>query len=325
MTNLNEILEHFTTKRILVVGDIMLDHYIWGRVERISPEAPVPVLDVQREEYRLGGAANVALNLKALGAEVWLAGLVGSDDMADKLRALLQEAGIGAEAVVTDKKRPTTVKTRIGADTQQIVRIDRESRQPIAYGVSGILLERLEPIVNQVDAVILEDYNKGVLTAEIIDLLTRGSKNRGKLVAVDPKQENFFEYYQVDLFKPNYSELQRKIGEPFKTEAAFLRAAWKVRKFNKCRHLVVTRGEKGMYLFTENKQMHHIGTAAKEVYDVSGAGDTVIAALTLALAEGCDIYTAAVIANHAAGVVCAKMGTATATPEEILASYHDSR
>ncbi len=325
MKELDNILKGFSAKKVLVLGDIMLDHYIWGKVERISPEAPVPVLDVQKEEYRLGGAANVALNLKALGAQVFLCGVVGNDEAGSIVKALLTEKGIDAKAMVADARRATTRKTRIGADTQQIVRIDHENRIDIPAKLEEKIIRQLEKMLRTVDAVIIEDYNKGLLTEKVIESTIMLAKQQGKLVTVDPKQKNFFHYKGVDVFKPNYSEMQKNLGLIFESDAEFAKHAWQLKTKIKCKNLVITRGEKGLFIFSEDKKEHHIPTFAREVYDVSGAGDTVISTLTLALCTGCDIETSAVIANHAAGVVCGKMGTATATIEEIKQSYHDNK
>jgi rfaE bifunctional protein kinase chain/domain len=325
MKDLNRILKGFVSKKILVLGDIMLDHYIWGKVDRISPEAPVPVLDVQNEEYRLGGAANVALNLRALGAQVYLCGVVGDDEAGKKIKALLKMESIDSSAVIIGKKRPTTLKTRIGAVNQQIVRLDREQRLDISAELETAIIKAMQKVIPLIDAVIIEDYNKGLLTEKIISEILKAAGKQGKLISVDPKQKNFFAYKKVDVFKPNYSEMQKNLGVIFEQEADFNKQAVLLKKKLQCKNLVVTRGEKGLYIYSDDSRSHQIPTFAREVFDVSGAGDTVISALTLALCEGCDIRTAAIIANHAAGVVCAKMGTAVATIEEIRQSYNEHK
>jgi rfaE bifunctional protein kinase chain/domain len=325
MKDLNRILKGFVSKKILVLGDIMLDHYIWGKVDRISPEAPVPVLDVQNEEYRLGGAANVALNLRALGAQVYLCGVVGDDEAGEKIKALLKMESIDSSAVIIGKKRPTTLKTRIGAVNQQIVRLDREQRLDISAELETAIIKAMQKVIPLIDAVIIEDYNKGLLTEKIISEILKAAGKQGKLISVDPKQKNFFAYKKVDVFKPNYSEMQKNLGVIFEQEADFNKQAVLLKKKLQCKNLVVTRGEKGLYIYSDDSRSHQIPTFAREVFDVSGAGDTVISALTLALCEGCDIRTAAIIANHAAGVVCAKMGTAVATTEEIRQSYNEHK
>ena len=325
MKDFTKILKSFTHKRVLVLGDIMLDHYIWGKVDRISPEAPVPVLDVQKEEFRLGGAANVALNLKAMGASVYLCGITGKDEAGGIIKQLLSEKGIDAISVITESKRSTTKKTRILAGNQQIVRIDYEEKTDIPKQTENQIIKQLHNQISKMDAVIIEDYNKGLLTEKVIENAIEYAREQHKIIAVDPKQKNFFHYKEADVFKPNYSEMQKNLGVIFENEAEFERQAWLLRVKLKCRDLVVTRGERGLYIFSEDNQIHHIPTFAREVYDVSGAGDTVISALTLSMCSGCDIVNSAIIANHAAGVVCGKAGTATPTINEIIQSYHDKR
>jgi D-glycero-beta-D-manno-heptose-7-phosphate kinase len=325
MKDLNKILLGFVSRRILVLGDVMLDHYIWGKVDRISPEAPVPVLDMQKEEYRLGGAANVALNLKALGAKVYICGVIGNDDAGRQVKELLTRQEIDASAIITDKKRPTTLKTRIGAVNQQIVRIDHENREDISKTLETAIIRAINKTLPMVDAVIIEDYNKGLLTELIIYETVKNAGKLGKMIAVDPKQKNFFNYKKVDVFKPNYGEMQKNLGLIFESEAEFDKQAKLLKDRIKCKNLVVTRGEKGLHIYTDDSKVHQIPTFAREVFDVSGAGDTVISALTLALCEGCDIRMAAIIANHAAGVVCGKIGTAVATIDEIRQSYSEHK
>jgi rfaE bifunctional protein kinase chain/domain len=325
MKDLNKILLGFVSRRILVLGDVMLDHYIWGKVDRISPEAPVPVLDMQKEEYRLGGAANVALNLKALGAKVYICGVIGNDDAGRQVKELLTRQEIDASAIITDKKRPTTLKTRIGAVNQQIVRIDHENREDISKTLETAIIRAINKTLPMVDAVIIEDYNKGLLTELIIYETVKNAGKLGKMIAVDPKQKNFFNYKKVDVFKPNYGEMQKNLGLIFESEAEFDKQAKLLKDRIKCKYLVVTRGEKGLHIYTDDSKVHQIPTFAREVFDVSGAGDTVISALTLALCEGCDIRMAAIIANHAAGVVCGKIGTAVATIDEIRQSYSEHK
>jgi len=325
MKEITAVLKQFTNKTILVIGDVMLDHYIWGNVERISPEAPVPVLDVQKEEYRLGGAANVALNLKTLGAEVLLCGLIGNDEAGKKLVNLLSKKGIKSQTLTIETNRSTTLKTRIGAVTQQIVRIDHEHRLDITAKVENQVVGKLEKVFPEIDAVIVEDYNKGIMTKKVIEAVTKLAAKHHKLLAVDPKQKNFFLYKNADVFKPNYNEMQKNLGVMFENESEFATHAKQLKTKLNCKNLVITRGEKGLYIYSDKERTHQVPTFAREVYDVSGAGDTVISALTLALCSGCDIKTAAIIANHAAGVVCGKMGTAVATIKEIRESFNDHK
>lgn len=320
---IREILKEFASKRILVLGDVMLDHYVWGNVERISPEAPVPVLEAQSEEIRLGGAANVALNIRSLGAEALLVGVIGQDPPAETMKKLLKEKGIGGGHLVPDPERSTTLKTRIGAVNQQILRIDYESKTEISSEFSEKLTGLLGKLLPECDALIIEDYNKGLLTRELIHAALRIARIHKVPVAVDPKLNNFLAYRNVDIFKPNYKEIQSILATSFRDDGEFYQAALDLRRDMEVKNLIVTRGGLGMYIFDGDGKPLHLPTVARQVYDVSGAGDTVISALTLAYAAGADIKLAAQLANHAAGVVCGIKGTASVSPDEIIASYDE--
>lgn len=319
-----ELLKSFAGKKVLVIGDLMLDHYVRGRIDRISPEAPVPVLEAQEEEYRLGGAANVALNLHALGAEVFTLGIRGADFAGERLQQLMQEQGLDTSGLVLTPRRRTTLKTRMSAVNQQLLRIDYEDVSDLDEDTATLIMSRFQAVLNSCAAVIIEDYNKGLLTKELIGKIIAASRTLGIPVAVDPKHKNFFEYAGVTIFKPNFQELQKNLGTKFETEADVFRAAEELRARLNCSYLVLTRGSKGLYIFDGKAEPRHIPTFARDVYDVSGAGDTVISVLSLAFASGADIVSAATIANHAAGVVCGKLGTATASANEILASYEEN-
>lgn len=323
MTELD--LDCWKGKKILVVGDIMLDHYISGRVDRISPEAPVPVIEVKDEEYRLGGAANVALNLQVLGSIPVLLGITGMDAAGAKLNLTLNQFDISTEAIFTDANRVTTQKTRVSAVGQQIVRLDYENQSEINLELENRIIEWLQINLSSFDAVIIEDYNKGLLSLNLIQSLISQAKQAGIIISVDPKQRHFFDYVGVDVFKPNFAEMQKNLGIKFESDEEFFSSAAILQERIKAEVLIVTRGSKGLYIFRDKKLPVQIPTFAKEVYDVSGAGDTVISVLTLAYASGFSIIDAATIANHAAGVVCGKRGTATATIPEIYQSYHDQR
>lgn len=323
MTRTLELLKSFSGKRVLVIGDLMLDHYVRGKIDRISPEAPVPVLEVETEEYRLGGAANVALNLHALGAEVLTIGIHGADFAGERLRQLMQEQGLDISGLVLTPGRRTTLKTRMNAVNQQMLRIDYEDSSDLDESTGEQILNIFQGFLGSIDALIIEDYNKGLLTKDLIHKIIALSSAGGIPVAVDPKHKNFFEYSKVSIFKPNYQELQKNLGIKLETEADVFREAEALRERLNCSYLVLTRGSHGLYIFDGKSVPRHIPTFARDVYDVSGAGDTVISVLSLAYASGADIVTAATIANHAAGVVCGKLGTATATVEEILASCED--
>ncbi len=318
-------LQKFAGKRIMVVGDLMLDHYIDGTVSRISPEAPVPVVDVKKTEYRLGGAANVALNLKSLGADVLLVGISGNDSIGEILSNILRENSLDTKGVFTDPDRPSTLKTRVSSVNQQIVRFDIEDCREITKAMSAKILKWIDENILSCDAVIIEDYNKGLMSQKLISGIIKSAINRNILVAVDPKFKHFFDYKGVSLFKPNYQEMQKNIGKSFDSEEEFVASGFALKKKIGAKYLVVTRGSKGLCIFTDKSEPINIPTFAREVFDVSGAGDTVISAMTMALSCECDIKTAATIANHAASVVCGKHGTATANTKEILDSYNDYR
>ncbi len=321
--NLGRTLERFKNIRIMVIGDVMIDHYLWGKVDRISPEAPVPVVDVVEEEFRIGGAANVALNIKTLEAIPYLVGVAGEDKKT--LSRALKKNGIEKSFLVTDKQRPTTIKSRIIANNQQVVRIDRESKIAISKTVENELIDHIESHLSKIDAVILEDYNKGLLTPNLIRSIIKTARQNNTIVCVDPKFKNFYEYEDCTLFKPNILELQKNSGIPIESEQTMDMAAGIVQEKIRCEHLIVTRGEKGLSLYTKDRQRVDIPTFAQEIYDVSGAGDTVISTITLGLCSGLNIETAALIANHAAGSVCSKIGIHPVTAKDILASFDNHK
>jgi len=321
--SLSDTLKSFSTRRIAVIGDIMLDEYLWGRVQRISPEAPVPVVEIQKEEYRLGGAANVALNLASLGARVELVGICGQDLQARKLKQMLRQKKMSAKGIFEDETRPTTLKTRIGASSQQIVRLDRELADELKPSLQNEITTYLQKLIPVCDGVIIEDYDKGLLNADLIREILSLAQLSSIPVAVDPKQKNFGLYAGVDIFKPNYGELQGYLNRHFSQSSEFILAAEALQREMGIRHLVVTKGSEGIYVFDGKGKHRHLPSFAREVFDVSGAGDTVISALTLAYLDKSDIFSAALVANHAAAVVVAKHGTAFATPAEIRESVHD--
>ncbi|MDD2210663.1 MAG: D-glycero-beta-D-manno-heptose-7-phosphate kinase [Candidatus Cloacimonetes bacterium] len=316
--NLQELSNKIKGIKTIVLGDMMLDGYKWGKVQRISPEAPVPVIEISKEEYRLGGAANVALNLASLGADVFAVGIMGTGVNSRIMKKLFKQHGLNSSGLIAEKGRKTTIKTRIGAATQQIVRIDIEdTTEPDELSKTQIM-NILKEHICDAKLMIIEDYNKGLLCADIIRQSLDLCKKYQVPVAVDPKQKNFFLYRKVDIFKPNFIELQTNLGQRFETDADFTNGAMQILKKLECKHLVVTRGAKGMCIFSADNTTRYIPSCAQEVFDVSGAGDTVISALGLAYAAGEEILSAAEFANIAAGVVCGKMGTASATIEEIV-------
>jgi len=324
------ILESFPSSKILVIGDLMLDEFLWGKVTRISPEAPVPVVDIQRRASYPGGAANVARNLASLGARVGLAGVIGEDEPGRQLVQLLTAGGIATGSIRHSPLRPTTHKTRVCAitrqlhdhldieDQQQIVRVDEESRKPLDPDSKEWLFERLRAEIAAHDAIILEDYAKGLIDQELVTLVIGEAKKHGKIVAIDPNPNNPFDWSGGTVLKPNRKEAFQSVDMPYSTdEESVLRAGAMLQKRNNVKYLLITLGEAGMLLLEQGQKHYHTPTRAQDVFDVSGAGDTAIAAFTLALAAGANGIEAAEIANHAAGVVVGKLGTATLTVAEL--------
>jgi D-beta-D-heptose 7-phosphate kinase/D-beta-D-heptose 1-phosphate adenosyltransferase len=319
MRDLPQLLRRLRRLRILVVGDVMLDHYIWGDATRISPEAPVPVIDIARDSWTAGGAANVALNLASLGARCTVVGHFGADESGQRLEGLLRERGI--DTVSTPGKAPTIVKTRVLVRQQQLCRLDREAA-PAAYAIPVERLAALiTPALDACDAVILSDYAKGILDDAVVREVTRLARAAGKLIALDPKPRRSLAFHGLDLITPNKREALQLAGLEAAPHAPFPAAEVCARLHERyaTRHLVVTLGEEGMLLSTGGRVRKVIPTAAREVFDVSGAGDTALAGLVLALAAGASLETAAHFANAAAGVVVGKLGTATVTPAELTA------
>ncbi|MEE8462723.1 MAG: D-glycero-beta-D-manno-heptose-7-phosphate kinase [Acidobacteriota bacterium] len=316
---LQKVVEQFSDQPILVVGDLMLDRFVWGRVERISPEAPVPVVEVVKETVHLGGAANVAYNLAVLKARPLLVGVVGSDEAGDRLVEELHRQEISSEGIVRDQGRSTTIKTRIIAHNQQVCRTDREDKTPFSQETVDQMRSAYQTLLEQAQGMILSDYAKGALSAALVVDLIQEARQAKKFLAVDPKSDDFSVYRGASIVTPNKKEAVRASGVEIVDEASFIQVGEKLLEVIASDYLLITRGEEGMTLF-EGKEHSHIPTVAREVFDVSGAGDTVIASLTLAVAAGASIHDAAILANHAAGVAVGKLGTAAATGEEILSS-----
>jgi D-beta-D-heptose 7-phosphate kinase/D-beta-D-heptose 1-phosphate adenosyltransferase len=306
--------------RVLVLGDVMLDEFLWGKVARISPEAPVPVVEVTRQSFHLGGAANVAGNLRALGGHPVLCGVVGQDAAAERLREALGGAGVDAHLAVADSGRPTTVKTRIVAHHQQVVRADREEAADIPDGLENRLLASVRRELPGCSALVLSDYQKGVVTPRLMGAVLALARKRRVPVLVDPKLRHFALYRRVAVVTPNQAEAEQATGLSLRTAAGVAEAGRRILKMLDCGAVLITRGEKGMSLFERGRRPLDIPTAAREVFDVTGAGDSVIATLALALAAGARLREAAVLANHAAGIVVGKLGTAEASGAEILAA-----
>jgi rfaE bifunctional protein kinase chain/domain len=305
---LDQIQKGFTGKRIAVIGDLMLDRYFWGSVTRISPEAPVPIVEVSEESTRLGGAANVANNIASLGGVPLMIGVIGNDSGGEALRKLVAQKGFPTEGIVVDKSRPTTTKTRVIAHAQHVVRIDQEDKDDLSADVQAKVLKTLKKQIDKLDGIILEDYNKGVLTKELIHSVIRLAKERNKTITVDPKFNNFFEYQGVSVFKPNRKETEEVLGCRLQTISEIEKAARSLLSRLNAENVLLTLGEKGMLLVDRNGQYAHVETKARHVADVSGAGDTVIATLTMAMAAGATVRESAALANYAGGIVCGEVG-----------------
>lgn len=312
-----------STRNVVVYGDVMLDEFVWGDVTRISPEAPVPVVDIRRESVHLGGAANVLANLLALGARASVVGVVGQDQAGTRLRAELERvAGFehAGESLVVDESRPSTIKTRIIAHSQLVVRADRERRTPVEAAIEERLIGVLHDALKEADAFVVSDYEKGAVTPRVLAQVLPFAYERGISVLVDPKIRNFPFYRPATLITPNHHEALRLTNTEDHTDEGLKAAAHIIRERLSCESVLITRGERGMMLLEKEREPIYVETAAREVYDVTGAGDTVIATLSAALSAGASMLEAAILANHAAGIVVGKVGTATATADEIVNS-----
>ena len=328
LSRVRQILSAAAKTRALVVGDAMLDHFVWGSVGRISPEAPVPVVDFNRESFIPGGAANVARNLAALNVPTELFGIVGRDAAATQLRDLLRGQKIGCDGLLVQENRATTVKMRIVAHQQQVVRLDRESRSELDPRAAGRLLGALEPSLRRSAAVIVGDYGKGAITQPLLDEIKARCRRHGVWLSMDPKPVHQLNLKGLSLITPNRKEAFELADLPDDTRNSqpladrnLMAAVDRLLKELRPVLLLVTLGELGMLLCRAGHKPFHIPTQAQEVFDVSGAGDTVIATFTLAIAGGASPLEAAIISNYAAGIVVGKVGTAVAMPEELLASF----
>jgi D-beta-D-heptose 7-phosphate kinase/D-beta-D-heptose 1-phosphate adenosyltransferase len=335
MIALKNVLNQLEGKRIVIIGDVILDEYVWGDVNRISPEAPVPVLEVTAETVRFGGAANVAHNVVSLGGKAELLGVVGEDRNGQILTEMLQSVGISTAGVCVDPTRPTSAKTRVVARTsytslsthQQIVRIDREVKKPVADDLRARLLAAAVSCIPDADAIIFEDYDKGVVSAELIQGVLFRARQEGKPVVVDPKVENFWNYKGVTSITPNHKEAGAALNRKINDEAGLVEVGEEILERLGLESLLITRGEQGMSLFrrvgdARRLRVDHIPTKAREVYDVTGAGDTVVATFTLAIAAKADLLDAARLSNLAGGIVVGEIGCVAVTREELLHAIH---
>ncbi|MCH7827884.1 MAG: D-glycero-beta-D-manno-heptose-7-phosphate kinase [Bacteroidetes bacterium] len=305
---LNDIKANFNNKKIAVIGDMMLDSYFWGEVKRISPEAPVPVLEVENEFYRFGGAANVALNIQKLNGIPLPIGVIGNDNHGSIFSSLLNEANISNEGIIIEDSRPTTTKTRVIAGNQHVVRIDKESKMYLNEEIERNVYNLFESEINEIDAVILQDYNKGVLTPNLISKIIMLANKNNILITVDPKFNNFFSYKDVTVFKPNRKEAEEVLGIKIKSDEDISNVGKKLLSKLKAKNILLTLGEEGIAIFQKDKEEIRIPTKARKIADVSGAGDTVISTLTMSIAAGTDILEASYLANYAGGLVCEEVG-----------------
>jgi rfaE bifunctional protein kinase chain/domain len=321
---LSEGIDRFASCRILVVGDLVMDEYLWGRVERISPEAPVPVVEVKEESLMLGGAGNVLNNIISLGGNVLLCGVIGNDPMGRELTRKLRELTSPIDGLVAEDRRPTTIKTRIVAHSQQVVRVDREERKPVDDKSIERILATIEEEIPESDAIVVADYGKGVVTQRLMDGIRSLSQSSRIILAVDPTVRNVQFYKDVTLITPNNYEAQQMSGIQIDDDQSLRRAGVHLLEELGCQMILVTQGDRGMTLFEANGQTTHIPTVARRVFDVSGAGDTVIATFTLALAAGLKPGQAAALANLAAGIVVGEVGTATVAASRLKEVLFDT-
>ena len=320
---LHRVMAQAPSTRILVVGDVMLDEFVFGAVQRISPEAPVPIVEITGRRFAAGGAANVACNVASLGASVSLAGITGDDDAAAGLQRVLQPSGLDSSCMIRDSSRPTTCKTRIVAAGQQIVRIDHESRTPVSDAVEARLIEVACSALRNAAACVISDYGKGVVSPKVVGALVAEAAGRNVPLVVDPKGHDYRKYAGVTLVTPNLKEAELAAAHPIAGDDDMIRAAGRILEIARCTALLITQGASGMTLFRQDSGPVHSASLAHQVFDVTGAGDTVVAMLALALACGLPIEDAMLLANIAAGIVVEKPGTATVTLGEIADLMRD--
>jgi D-beta-D-heptose 7-phosphate kinase/D-beta-D-heptose 1-phosphate adenosyltransferase len=315
-----EIIANFHQAGVLVIGDVMVDHFIWGKVSRISPEAPVPVVDVQKDSIMLGGCANVLNSIYTMGGKVYVAGVIGADNVGKRLLTDLRQRKIETRGIIVDKGRPTTLKTRIVAHGQQVVRFDKESKKTIAKSNTNKILEYVKSLQKKIGAIVVSDYNKGVISKELVEGIKKIVKNSGIFICLDPKQNNFSIYEGAHVITPNHHEAQRAVGMEITNADDLQRLSSALLKKFDFQAILITRGEEGMSLFEKGQKIVHtyFPAQAKEVYDVTGAGDTVIGVLALGLAAQAEMKEATCLANLAAGIVVGKIGTATVSREELI-------
>ncbi len=314
---IHQISQGMGDSKILILGDVMLDEYLFGTVSRISPEAPVPVVEITSDKYLLGGSANVAANIKALGDEPILLGTVGEDEASVKLTQLLKEKRISSDFIVNDASRRTTIKTRVIAGNQQVVRTDRENLHELDGEIERRVLDRFRSVVDEISAVIISDYGKGVITLSLLEQVIDICLEKDIFVAVDPKETHFHNYRRVSVITPNHHEAGFAYGKRIRTEADLMEVGNGLLEKLDARSILITRGADGMSIFRSGEEPTHIPTFARKVYDVTGAGDTVIATFVSAVCGGGDLVEAAVVANAGAGITVAEVGTAAVTVAQL--------
>ena len=312
-----EIIDKFSKSKVVVVGDLMVDQFIWGKVSRISPEAPVPVVEVISENFLLGGSANVLNNISSVGGKVHVTGIIGPDDMGRLLIRKFREMNIDTNGIIVEHDRPTTVKTRIIAHSQQVVRFDREKKQSVSLDSVDKMIEYVETIRDDLGAIVISDYSKGIISERLLKGISEVVSGRDVVVCIDPKQNDFSLYQGFDVITPNHYEAGRALGMEITSENDLIENGETLLERFGFKAVLITRGEEGMSLFENGGRITHIPAVAREVFDVTGAGDTVIGVLALCMAAGATFKEAAVLANHAAGIVVGKVGTATVSQEEL--------
>ena len=314
---LKKYIDAFSQARIFVIGDIILDEYVWGEVSRISPEAPVPVVDVTRKTKMLGGAANVIHNLSTLGASPVLCGVIGEDRSGREIISKIKDMGLNPDGIILEQGRPTSVKTRVIAQNQQVVRFDRERRSDISIESLHRLLDIIRKNLDSIDGIVVSDYGKGVISSDLMKGLREMVRDDSIIIAVDPKTGNFEYYHEVDVITPNHHEAGIFCHIDIVDNNTLMQAGkHMLRKLN-CRSVLITQGRDGMTLFEKGGEITHIPTVAKQVFDVTGAGDTVISTFSLGLASGLDLKSSAILSNFAAGIVVGEVGTSTVKAEEL--------
>ncbi|MFH1903929.1 MAG: D-glycero-beta-D-manno-heptose-7-phosphate kinase [bacterium] len=320
INQLRHVIAGFKSTKVLVVGDLMLDKFVWGNVERISPEAPVPVVKISSESAMMGGASNVANNICALGAEALITGIIGDDIAGEEFLQLVKKQGMNEDGIILSKKRPTIVKTRIIAQHQQVVRTDKEFVSQINAAEAKRILAYIKSNMRSISAIVISDYGKGIVTRYLVKQIIKLNREFNYPIIVDPVPRHFTYYKNTTMITPNNHEAGESLKTEIKDEQSLVRVGKNLLKLLQANAILITRGEKGMFLFERDGKIANIPTVAKEVFDVTGAGDTVVGALALCLGNKASMYESAYIANHAAGIVVGKLGTATVSIDELRKS-----